>query len=210
MVIIAYVIEDEVINQRLLHEAKYLKQEYKTNQNAMPRGKNFKLYFSYNDLPKELKDQILDNNFDREISTEDQKNYHYFHFYIALNQEAFLIVDVTDISLLDSISLDLFILLIIFVLFTLLLSIGLTLLINQKVISPLVKLTDAIKNSKLTVSILPSELLLRDDELGYLTNSLQKSFRDLAFAFEREAEFTQDVSHELRTPIAVMLSLIHI
>jgi signal transduction histidine kinase len=206
MVIIAYVIEDEVINQRLLHEAKYLKQEYKTNQNAMPRGKNFKLYFSYNDLPKELKDQILDNNFDREISTEDQKNYHYFHFYIALNQEAFLIVDVTDISLLDSISLDLFILLIIFVLFTLLLSIGLTLLINQKVISPLVKLTDAIKNSKLTVSILPSELLLRDDELGYLTNSLQKSFRDLAFAFEREAEFTQDVSHELRTPIAVMLN----
>ena len=35
---------------------------------------------------------------------------------------------------------------------------------------------------------------------------MQNSFNDLAFAIERESEFTQDVSHELRTPIAVMLN----
>jgi len=206
MVIIAYVIEDEVINQRLLLEAKYLKTEYKTNQDVLPRGKHFKLYLSFNDLPEYFKGQINDKNFSNELLAKNQKSYIYFHFYIAINQEAYLIVDVSDISLLDSISLNLLILLIVFVLFTLLLSIALTLLINKKVINPLVKLTDAIKNSELTIPTLPAEILARDDELGYLTNSLQKSFNELAYAIERESEFTQDVSHELRTPIAVMLN----
>jgi signal transduction histidine kinase len=206
MIIIAYVIEDEVINQRLLLEAKYLQLEYETNQNIKPRGKHFELYFSFNELPEDLKDQVYDKNYEREIVAENQKNYHYYHFYIALEQEAFLVVDVSDISLLDSISRDLFIVLIVFIIFTLILSIGLTLLISKKVISPLIKLTDAIKSSEFAIPILPKELLSRDDELGYLTNSLQNSFNDLAYAIERESEFTQDVSHELRTPIAVMLN----
>ena len=47
MIIIAYVIEDEVINQRLLLEAKYLQTEYKADPKASPRGKHFKLYFIF-------------------------------------------------------------------------------------------------------------------------------------------------------------------
>lgn len=206
MIVISYVIEDEVINQRLLLEAKYLQTEYKTDQNISPRGKHFKLYYHFNDLPEDLKSQVHDKNYEREVTTENQKKYHYFHFFIALDQEAFLVVDVTDISLLDSISTDLLIVLIIFVIFTLILSIGLTVLISSKVINPLVKLTDAIKNSELAIPTLPKELLSRDDELGYLTNSLQHSFNDLSLAIERESEFTQDVSHELRTPISVMMN----
>ena len=68
MIIIAYVIEDEVINQRLLLEAKYLQTEYKADPKASPRGKHFKLYFSVNELPELLKEQIHDKNYDREIS----------------------------------------------------------------------------------------------------------------------------------------------
>ncbi len=206
LVIISYVIEDEVINQRLLLEAKYLQTEYKTTQNILPRGKHFKLYYRFNDLPEDLKSQVHDKNYEREVTTENQKNYHYYHFFIALDQEAFLVVDVSDISLLDSISFDLLILLIVFVMFTLILSIGLTVLINSKVINPLIKLTDTIKNSELAIPTLPEELLSRDDELGYLTNSLQNSFNELSLAIERESEFTQDVSHELRTPISVMMN----
>ncbi len=208
MMVVAYVIEDEVVNQRLLLEAKYLKTEFETNPEVSPRGKHFELYYSFKELPEALKDQVHEKNFDREISDENQKNYHYYHFYIALDQEAFLVVDISDISLLNSISLDLLIVLIVFVLFTLILSIVLTLLINKQVVSPLVKLTDTIQNSTLTIPTLPPELLSRDDELGYLTNSLQNSFNELAFAIERESEFTQDVSHELRTPIAVMLNIL--
>jgi signal transduction histidine kinase len=204
--IIAYVIEDEVINQSLLLEAKYLQTEYQTNKNISARGKHFELYFSFNDLPETLKSQVHDKNFDREIETENQKNYHYYHFYIALDQEAFLVVDVSDISLFENISLDLFIMLVAFVLFTLILSIGLTLLMSKKIISPLIELTDVIKNSKSNVPSLPEHILLRDDELGYLTKSLQNSFNDFACAIERESEFTQDVSHELRTPISVMMN----
>lgn len=206
MVLIAYVIEDEVINQSLLLEAKYLQTEYITDQNAKPRGEHYTLYFSLEELPEDLKDQVLDNNFDREISTKDQKNYHYYHFYIAIGQDAYLVVDVSDISLLDSISPDLLVLLVAFLIVTLMISVGLTLFISNKIIYPFIELTNAIKDSQSAVPDLPEKLLLRSDELGYLTNILKNAFNNLFLAIERESEFTQDVSHELRTPISVMMN----
>jgi signal transduction histidine kinase len=206
MIVIAYVIEDEVINKRLLLEAEYLKTEYVHDQNVIPRGKHFTLYFSLEDLPQNLRKQVFEQNFDREVSTEDGKNYHYFHFYIAIDREAYLVVDASDISLIESISADLLIVLGAFLLITLLLSIGLTLLISNKVIKPFIKLSNIVKDSHSAIPNLPEELLSRGDEVGFLANSLKSSYSNLSLAIERESEFTQDVSHELRTPISVMMN----
>lgn len=206
MVLIAYIIEDEVINQSLLLEAKYLQTEYVNDKSVTPRGKHFKLYFNLEELPEDLKDQVQDNSFDREISTEDEKNYHFYHFFIGIGQEAYLVVDVSDISLLDSISPDLLVLLVAFLIVTLVISVGLTLLVSNKIIYPFIELTNAIKDSKSAVPDLPEKLLLRSDELGYLSNILKSAFNNLLLAIERESEFTQDVSHELRTPISVMMN----
>ena len=212
MVLIAYVIEHEVIKQRVLLEKKYLQTEYVANQSVMPRGKHFKLYFSFDELPEHLKEQVKDKYVAQEISTAVKKDYHYYPFNIAIEQKAYLVVDVSDISLINNISKGLLALLVVFLVFTLIFSVGLTWLISNKIISPFINLTDTIKNSQFTVPELPELLLARNDELGYLTNSLQNSFNNLALAIERESEFTQDVSHELRTPIAVMqnaLTLAH-
>lgn len=93
-----------------------------------------------------------------------------------------------------------------FIILTLILSIGLTLLISKNTISPLIQLTDTIKRQKSIVPKLPDNLLSRNDELGYLTNSLKNSYNNLSLALGRESEFTRDVSHELRTPISVMMN----
>jgi signal transduction histidine kinase len=171
-----------------------------------PRGKHFALYSNVNDLPANLREQIYDNNVDREISTEDGKNYHYLYFYIAIDREAYLVVDASDISLLSEISIDVILLVSVFLLFSLLLSLGLTLLVSHKVIYPFIKLSDNIKSSQSAIPNLPDEVLNRSDEVGFLANSLKHSYRNLSLAIERESEFTRDVSHELRTPISVMMN----
>jgi hypothetical protein len=104
MVFAVYVIEDEVITQRLLLEAKYLKKEYATNPQTLPRGKHFNLYFEFDDFPEYLKAQVENKANDKEVLIVGKKEYRYFHFYIALNREAYLVVDISDISLLDGLS----------------------------------------------------------------------------------------------------------
>ena len=206
MIVIAYVIEDEVINKRLSLEAEYLKTEFVNNQNVMPRGKHFTLYFSLEDLPQNLKEQVHDDNVDREISTQDGKNYHYAHFHIGLEREAYLVIDASDISLIESISIDLLMILSLFLFITLLLSVGFTLFISNKVIKPFIKLSNIVKDSHFTIPNLPEDILSRSDEVGFLAKSLKSSYNKLSLAIERESEFTQDVSHELRTPISVMMN----
>jgi signal transduction histidine kinase len=206
MVFAAYVIEDEVITQRLLLEAKYLKTEYANNQQALPRGKHFTLYFEFDSFPEYLKENVANKANDKEVLIAGKKEYRYYHFYIALDREAYLVVDISEISLLEGLSGELLILLSVFIILTLLLSIGLTLLISNSAISPLIKLTDAIKMQKSIVPTLPENLLSRNDELGYLTHSLKNSYNNLSLALDRESEFTRDVSHELRTPISVMMN----
>jgi len=206
MVFAAYIIEDEVITQRLLLEAKYLKTEYAIKNNPLPRGKHFKLYFKFENMPEELRVQVKNKLKNEDSFISDKKEYRYFHFYIGLDREAYLVVNVSEISLLGSISNGLIALISAFIILTLILSAGLTLLITRNTISPLIKLTNAIKSQRSVVPQLPEHLLARNDELGYLTNSLKNSYKDLSLALERESEFTRDVSHELRTPIAVMLN----
>jgi signal transduction histidine kinase len=206
MIFAAYIIEDEVITQRLLLEAKYLKKEYVINPTTLPRGKHFTLYYRFEDMPEGLSSQLRNKLSDKETLVIDDKEYRYFHFYIALDREAYLVVDVSEVSLLDSISDGLITLILTFIIITLLLSAGLTYLISKNTINPLITITDAIKRQKSMIPKLPEHLLSRDDELGYLTNSLKNSYKNLSLALDRESEFTRDVSHELRTPISVMMN----
>jgi signal transduction histidine kinase len=210
MVFATYVIEDEVITQRLLLEAKYLKKEYVNNSKTLPRGKHFALYFELDDFPEVLKKQVENNQNDIDILIAGEKKYRYFHFYVAIDREAYLVVDISEISLLEGLSGELIVLLGIFIILTLILSIWLTLLINNNTIKPLIELTNAIKRQKSIVPILPKNLLSRNDELGYLSNILNNSYNKLSLALNRESEFTRDVSHELRTPISVMLNTLTI
>jgi signal transduction histidine kinase len=173
---------------------------------VVPRGKHFKLHFSLEDLPKNLKEQIHENNVDQEITTQDGKNYHYIRFFIANDREANLLVDTSDISLIESISTDLLLILSLFLFITLFLSVGLILLISNKVINPFIELSKIVKDSLSAIPNLPTELTSRDDEVGFLANSLKRSYSNLSLAIERESEFTRDVSHELRTPISVMMN----
>jgi len=206
MVFAAFVIEDEGITKRLLLEAKYLKAEYSIKADASPRGKHFKLYFRFKDLPEALKPQMENKLEDTETIAVGNKEYRYFHFFIGIGQEAYLVVDVSEISLLESTSEKVIVILAAFLLLTLILSVGLTVLITNNTVYPLIKLTNAIKKQQSIIPTLPKDLLSKNDELGYLTNSLKNSYQKLSLALERESEFTRDVSHELRTPISVMVN----
>jgi signal transduction histidine kinase len=63
-------------------------------------------------------------------------------------------------------------------------------------------LTQAIKTGEIGKHA--NQLPTFEFELGYLSNTFQKAFKDLESALTREKNFTTDVGHELRTALTII------
>jgi signal transduction histidine kinase len=79
-------------------------------------------------------------------------------------------------------------------------------LTSRKVIAPLIHLSDQVNDSGPTN--LPTDLSKDyiDDEVGTLASALERSMQRIEDFVEREHQFTRDASHELRTPVTVIKS----
>lgn len=73
--------------------------------------------------------------------------------------------------------------------------------IVSKTLHPLRQLTEQLRNKKPQARVFTA----RDDEIGYLAQSLAARDAEIEEHIAREREFTGDASHELRTPLAVIL-----
>jgi signal transduction histidine kinase len=83
--------------------------------------------------------------------------------------------------------------------------------IAKQTTRPIIQLSNEVKQRGHSQQSLSLEAAGRDDEVGYLADTIEATFNELQEALHRERHFTRDVSHELRTPLTIMnnvLSLI--
>lgn len=94
----------------------------------------------------------------------------------------------------------------------LILGVTLGLITARKVIGPVIKLGEAVKDIKATKE-LPENYdkeFIRHDEIGYLAGSLKNALKGMSDAVERETMFARDASHELRTPVTTIKNSIEL
>lgn len=77
----------------------------------------------------------------------------------------------------------------------------------HKVIAPVVRLADEVKELDLSTSVQPLNLdQYSSDEVGQLASAFAQYAQKIQAFLDRERLFTGDVSHELRTPLMVITS----
>ncbi|MCL2021672.1 MAG: HAMP domain-containing histidine kinase [Betaproteobacteria bacterium] len=77
-------------------------------------------------------------------------------------------------------------------------------LMARRVMSPVTRLSQQVRDFSISRPIMPLAKDYADDEVGQLARAFDEAFARLGFAIEKERLFTSDVSHELRTPLMVI------
>jgi len=210
--LISFVIEDKIINQLLVTEGNYLREEYnksihvKSGEsiNIKPRLYYMKVYASLADMPLELSRVINEDNKEKEIFTKSNQHFHYLTVVLSDGKSFYLIAEVSRLLVVSNMSGDILLFTFFILLITLAIALGLTYLISQRTIQPIIKLTNAVKLIKQSQGKTLLPYLKSKDEIGYLASTLETSFTQLNNALKREADFTRDVGHELRTPLTII------
>ncbi|MBA3023018.1 MAG: HAMP domain-containing histidine kinase [Sideroxydans sp.] len=79
-----------------------------------------------------------------------------------------------------------------------------------RVVAPVTRLADQVRQADPGMSNLPLTKLVQDDEVGELARTFEHYVQRLGEFVEREKNFTGDVSHELRTPLAVIMGAVEV
>lgn len=213
-VLTAYIIEDKIIEKVLMIEAKRLNQQYqKTGVLPTANIAGMTVYKTAKSLPYFVKDALKATPKAREIFTDDHNHFHLtylktpsaadenFSIKPAVEQ-AILLANVADLLVVSNISIDVLLLFITVFFITLILATWLAYKIALHSTTPILQLTSALQAQQNNSQAIKLPIL--NDELGYLSRTLQRTFNDLQQALNREQEFTKDVSHELRTPLTII------
>ena len=200
-VVIAFIVEDELINNLLKTQASYNENQYqKTGQLPLSNLQFIKTYEDASLLPAWAKDSILNVTQDNEIFTNDEKHYHYIPLRLTEDKTGYLLAEVSDLLVVTNHP-KIFQIFLISLFITLGLAVYLSLKFSTRIVKPVILLADTVKSKQLLGEDKPFPQL--EYELGYLSNALEETFKELTLMFEREKAFTTDVGHELRTPLTV-------
>lgn len=219
--LIAYVVEDDIMEKLLNDEKDFVIQQYQLEKKLVKtRMTNIDLYWFENDeyyrLPKEIKEVLEKNPHFREVFTKSNKtHYHLLPFELEDNQKAILVANVMPFLVVTSMSKGMLYLSLIFVILFLSVSLFLAYRLARFIVLPIENLTNEINQKAETDFSQPSGTIRfssseLDNEIGYLGRSLQSAFNQLNESYEREYHFTRDLSHELRTPLTVIKNQITI
>lgn len=202
----SYFIEEEVANQQILLEAKSLKLKYAANLKLTTSSANFKLYLGKGSLPHDLLEAINSASFGDSILIVNGRHYYFYHFFIAIDQEAYIVVDKEKVKFFEKLSNEVLYVFLLITPLTFALAYWIWWLLAKKIVKPLLSLSNSIQVGSMGNLHIPDKILHFDNEIGILARQLNDSYQALIWAIEREKEFTRDVSHELRTPIAVIMN----
>lgn len=202
----SYFIEEEVAIQRVLLEAKNLKLKYAENIELTTSHPNFKLYLGKDSLPDELIEPLSETSFGDVMLEVNGEQFYFYHFFIAIDQEAYIVVDKEGFKFFEKLSNEILYIFYFITPLTLFISFGVWWLLAKKTVRPLISLSNAIQVGATEELNIPKHILKFDNEVGVLARRLNNSYHALLLAINREQEFTRDVSHELRTPIAVIMN----
>ena len=197
--LVAYMVEDEVLNRLLRQEARYLQQ----SGQLQPRLDYMQLYLDSHGLPEFIQQTLAEQPDETEFFTPDQSHYHLRHVYIQ-GKHGYLLADVSPLLMVTNMSQLLLsglgALLALACFFSILLAFAL----SRRTSSPILQLAQQVQRLDEGESKVQLQACEWQNELGYLARTLQKNIRQLQTSLQRESHFTRDVSHELRTPLTII------
>lgn len=205
VVLFAYITEDEIIDKLLAREISYLQDTYAdTGQWPSPRLDYMMLYASAEQAPVPVRRKLQESPDSGEIFTADERHYHVRKFYLGEDLQALLVAEVSSLLVVTNLSGSLLKILAGLVVFALALSLWLAYRVARQTTRPIILLSDEVKQMHQQGKALDLSAAGRNDEVGYLAETIQSNFNQIHDALERESHFTRDVSHELRTPLTVV------
>lgn len=205
MMLIAYTIEDEIIDRIVNDEVRYLQQGYaNTGQLPAPRLDFIDVYASAADAPRAVQDKLTEHPDRREIFTRDERHFHVRYLPLDDRNQPLLVAEVSTLLVVTNMSAGLLALLATVLGLIVGAAIWLAYRIARQTTRPIIQLSDEVQRRQLTDGELRLSAAGQTGEVGYLADVIQSSFNQLRGALEREHHFTRDVSHELRTPLTVV------
>ncbi|WP_170287287.1 sensor histidine kinase [Halioglobus maricola] len=202
---LAYIVEDEIIDRVLISEIAVLQQAYlSTGEFSQPMLPEVSVYADLESAPEALQTLIVPG-VGGEIFTPDKTHYHYRWLKLANTAPALLVAEVSPWLVVSRMSAPLLILLLAGFAVALLFSLVAAFYISRMTTRPLRELTQAIEQEP-RPSPLPH--VAQGDEVGVLAAAMEAALASLQLALERETTFTRDVSHELRTPLTSLRNAI--
>ena len=210
--LIAYITEDEIIDRLLAIEVEHLQRTYALSSVLpTPRVDYMKLYARVEQAPSAVIKALVVHPRSREIFTRDERHFHVRYLYFSEADQPLLVAEVSPLLVVTNMSSGLLRLLLCVLVLMIGIAIWLAYRIARQTTRPIIQLSDEVKQRRHSHDNLSLGAAGRDDEVGYLADTIEATFNELQEALHRERHFTRDVSHELRTPLTIMnnvLSLI--
>lgn len=207
-VVTAFMVEDAVLSNLLDEQAVLIEQHYARHGQTpvLPSG-FMQVFENLENLPEWAKERVFRPQLQGEIFTPDGTHYHYKKLMLSdtpHNTEAtgILFAEVSKLLAVTN-QPHIFALFLLVFFVAIALAIYLAVKFSQKIVQPVLMLTNAVKLTEAdAASTTPLPKL--EFELGYLADAMQSSFAKLNLLLEREKAFSTNVSHELRTPLTVL------
>ncbi|BCD99189.1 sensor histidine kinase [Marinagarivorans cellulosilyticus] len=219
-IVVAYIIEDEVLNRLVSLEIERMQRHYqKTGSIAPPSAAYFTVYDSINSAPSEIA-RVAKANAAGEVFSASGRHYHIRNLRIGPSlpsyANAILVADVTELLAVRNLPINIVVFLAGLIVLAITIALVGALVIAQRISSPIVALaekvdgyeyTGLLKNGKSTGAKAKEDLVVPlDNEVDYLTLTIESTFKKLQAVIERESQFNRDVSHELRTPLTEIIN----
>lgn len=215
--LVAYVIEDSIMYRLLEDEADYLRKQLQVEHRiSQPRTEAMTLYMSHNgefDFPSEIKEQLTTTPGATEIFTATNDTHYHLKFISFDNgQDGVLVANVTSYLVVTTISKNIVLPAGIIWGVVFFVSVLIAYRITVHAVAPIERLSAEVHSQQLLAkrdSEPPVNPILfttsaLDNEIGYLSRSLEQAFNQLSAALSRESHFTRDLSHEMRTPLTII------
>ena len=204
-ILVAYVIEDEVLEKVVAHESLYIEKVYEEEGKIVqPRVDYMKLYLNPELAPKEIAEAYKNNTLETEVFTQDKVHYHIRFLYFDKKYNPLLVAEVSTFLTVSDLSSGILHLFFIVFIGALLLSLWLTYLIAKRTTKPISTLAQEVMLKQNQSESFEFSTIQSNDEVGYLANVIESVLTGLNASMKRENDFNRDVSHELRTPLTVV------
>lgn len=207
-VLFSYVVEDGVIYRLMMAERDHLIAQLDKGQSKVqPRLDNFQLFWQYHELPKSIRLAIEAGDGSPEMAVDAQTYYHVEQLDLGRHGKPYLVSEVSRYLVVSHLSWVMLVFLILVLLGTIAASFWLAYVVASRLTRPIEALTEQARWLEQGDKAIQPNVLAREDEIGYLAQTLNSSFDSLHQTLKRESDFTRDVSHELRTPITILNNL---
>lgn len=203
-VLVAYIIEDQVLDNLLADEADYIEQQYRdSGEIPPPRLPYFQLYTDSNPAPSDIRAAMPEGATRAEWFGDAERHFHLRRLKLGQDTTPILAAEVDRLLTVSRQSGGLLWLIFAALLATLALALWVAYRISSRTIRPVIDLAEEVKSRRVDDAPLSLVAAGAKDEIGFLARTLETALNQLKLALQRESEFTRDASHELRTAITI-------